>query len=214
MNYRDRYHAGQVLAERLQDFSGHRDTEVLALPPGGVPVGSEVARALGLPFDVFVVRKLGVPGHPELAMGAVASGGVRFIDDGVVARLGIGQDSLAQAQARESAELQRREHSYRGDAAQASLADKTVLLIDDGLANGSEMRLAIAALRQRQPARIVVALPVASPETCQAMLGHADEIVCVAAPELFSGIGDWYADFGQTSEREVRDLLRLQRGGG
>lgn len=213
MIYRDRYHAGQVLAERLREFSDSRDALVLALPRGGVPVGSEVARALQLPFDVFVVRKLGVPGHQDLAMGAVASGGVRFVDPEVIARLGIGQDTIAQAHAHESAELQRLEHGYRGDAPGTPVAGKALLLIDDGMASEADMRLAVEALRLRQPERVVVALPVSSPATCEALRGHADDVVCAASPDPFSGIGDWYADFGQTTEREVQDLLRLQRGG-
>jgi len=205
--FRDRAHAGGVLAAALARYAHRRDVIVLALPRGGVPVGCEVARALGVPLDVFVVRKLGVPGHEELAMGAIASGGVRVLNDDVVRQLGLTDRAIDFVAQKEEQELQRREQLYRGDRPFPELKNKTVILIDDGLATGSSMRAAAQALRRHEPARIVVAVPTAAPETCEAFTAEVDEIICAITPEPFYAVGLWYDEFSQTSDEEVRDLL-------
>jgi putative phosphoribosyl transferase len=205
--FRDRRHAGQVLAAHLLEYAHGDDVLVLALPRGGVPVGYEVARRLGAPLDVYVVRKLGVPGHPELAMGAIASGGVRVLNDEIVQELGIGADEIERAAAGEALELQRREQTYRGLRSERTIAGKTILLVDDGLATGSTMRAAILALRSRHPARIVAAAPVAAPDSCAAVRAESDAVVCAETPERFASVGRWYADFEQTTDHEVRELL-------
>ncbi|MFO7271320.1 MAG: phosphoribosyltransferase [Sphaerobacter thermophilus] len=206
--FENRTDAGRRLATRLEHYAGRPDVLVLALPRGGVPVGYEVARALGVPLDVLVVRKLGVPGHEELAMGAIASGGTRVLNRQVIADLAISQSVIDVVAAREHAVLRQRERAYRGDRPPADVRGRTVILVDDGLATGATMRAAVAALRQREPARIVVAVPVASPETCRALEPHVDEIVCYATPDVFHAVGLWYEDFTPTSDDEVRDLLR------
>jgi len=211
--YRDRREAGRYLAIKLADYAGRPDVLVLALPRGGVPVAYEVARALDAPLDLFLVRKLGVPGHEELAMGAIASGGVRLLNDGVVRGLRISPDVLDQVAATELAELERREREYRGNRPAPDVRDKTVIVIDDGLATGASMRVAVAALRQQHPARIVVAVPVASPATCAEFRDEVDEVICALTPEPFYAVGLWYEDFSQTTDEEVRDLLR-QAGDG
>jgi predicted phosphoribosyltransferase len=180
---------------------------VLALPRGGVPVAAEVARALGAPLDVLLVRKLGVPGHEEYAMGALAPGGVRILNDEVVSQLGIPPWSIARATEREMRELERRERLYRAGRGPLQLRGRTVILVDDGLATGATMRAAIAALRILEPARIVVAVPVAARESCEALRQEADEVVCAVMPEPFHAVGLWYEDFPQTSDEEVRRLL-------
>jgi predicted phosphoribosyltransferase len=211
--YRDRAEAGRELAEKLAEYAGRPDVLVLALPRGGVPVAYEVARALGAPLDVFLVRKLGVPGHEELAFGAIATGGVRLLNDEVVRSLRITPQVIRRVTAHEQAELVRREREYRGDRPPPDLRGKTVILIDDGLATGASMRAAVAALRQGQPARIVVAVPVAAPATCEDFQNEVDEIVCARTPEPFYAVGLWYEDFSQTTDDEVRDLLaRAGRG--
>jgi len=172
-----------------------------------------VARALGAPLDVFLVRKLGVPGHEELAFGAIATGGVRLLNADVVRRLGIPPDAIEQVTAIERAELERRERAYRGDRAAPEVQDKTVILVDDGLATGASMRAAVAALRQGQPARIVVAVPIAAPSTCEEFRDEVDEVVCARTPEPFYAVGLWYEDFSQTTDEEVRDLLRRAASG-
>lgn len=208
MIFRDRRHAGQVLAERLMRHAGRDDVIVLALPRGGVPVGFEVARALRVPFDIFLVRKLGVPGHEELAMGAIASGGVQVLNDHVIRHLaGIDPAMIEAIASREKAELQRRERAYRGDRPEPEVAGRTVILVDDGMATGASMRAAVAALRKREPAQLIVAVPVGAPETCDEFRAEADEVICAATPEWFAGVGKWYVDFEQTSDDEVRDLL-------
>lgn len=215
MIFRDRRHAGQVLAGRLVRYAGRDDVIVLALPRGGVPVGFEVARALGAPLDVFLVRKLGVPGHEELAMGAIASGGVRLLNQDVVRHLlGVGPGEIEAVAAREQAELQRRERAYRGDRPQPPVAGQTVILVDDGMATGASMRAAAMALRRQGPARLVVAVPVGAPETCEAFRDEADEVVCAATPERFAGVGQWYLDFEQTDDDEVQRLLARAGEGG
>jgi predicted phosphoribosyltransferase len=195
------------LAARLEKYAGKPDVMVLALPRGGVPVAFEVARVLHAPMDVFIVRKLGVPGHEELAMGAVASGGVRVLNDHVVAGLGIPEYVIDAVVKWETEELKRRERLYRGNRPPADVRGKTVILVDDGLATGSTMLAAVQALRQQGPARIVVAVPVASPDTCELMKAYVDEIVCAATPEPFYAVGLWYEDFSQTTDEEVRELL-------
>jgi putative phosphoribosyl transferase len=205
--FRDRSEAGRHLAERLRAYSGRDDVIVLALPRGGVPLGYEVAKALGAPLDVFVVRKVGVPGYEELAMGAIASGGVLVLDEGLLRTLGIGRAALERAIADEVQELQRREVAYRGDRDPPRLEGKTVILVDDGLATGSTMRAAAHAVRQLNPARIVVAVPVAAAETCNEIRNDVDEIVCDLTPTPFHAVGLWYEDFSQTTDDEVRELL-------
>jgi putative phosphoribosyl transferase len=205
--FRDRTEAGRFLAELLQDYAGRDDVIVLALPRGGVPVGYEVAEALGAPLDVFVVRKLGVPGHEELAMGAIASGGMVVLNQQAIEAFGIGEEQLRQAVQREYRELQRREQTYREGRAPPTLEGKTVILVDDGLATGSTMRAAALAVREQNPARIVVAVPVAASETCDEFRDIVDEIVCGLQPRSFHAVGVWYEDFSQTSDEEVRELL-------
>ena len=190
---------------------------VLALPRGGVPVAYEVARALKAPLDIFIVRKLGLPGHEELAIGAIASGGVRVLNDDIVQALKIPQTMIDTVTGREQQELERRERAYRGDRPGPEMRGRTVILIDDGLATGASMRAAVAALRLQNPARIVVGVPTAAPQTCEALRPEVDEIVCAMTPEPFYGVGRWYEDFSQTTDEEVRALLeeatrQLQHG--
>lgn len=213
MLFRDRAEAGRHLLSRLGAYQGRPDVLVLGLPRGGIPVAYEVARGLGAPLDVFVVRKLGVPGQEELAMGAIATGGVRIVNRDVVDALHIPPDVVDRAAAEEARELERREQSYRGERPKPQVAGKTVILVDDGLATGSTMRAAVAALRQQGPARIVVAVPVAAPSTCQELRREVDEIVCFATPEPFMAVGRFYDDFAQTTDEEVTGLLASARAG-
>jgi erythromycin esterase-like protein/predicted phosphoribosyltransferase len=208
--FRDRRDAGRVLAEKLAAYANRPDVIVLALPRGGVPVAHEVARRLVAPMDVFVVRKLGVPGHEELAMGAVATGGVRVLNDQLVERLGIPEQMIDAVAARERQELARRERLYRGGRPPPDLRGRTVILVDDGLATGATMFAAIEALRKLNPARIVVAVPTASPDTCEEMKKKADEVICAITPEPFHAVGRWYRDFSQTTDEEVAALLAQQ----
>jgi putative phosphoribosyl transferase len=205
--FRDRTEAGRLLAERLGAYAGRPDVLVLALPRGGVPVAYEVARALDAPLDVFVVRKLGVPGHEELAMGAIASGGVIVLNDDLVQALHIPHRLIEAVAARELVELERRELAYRDDRPMLDVRGRTVILVDDGLATGSTMRAAVTGLRRLRPARIVVAVPTAAPSTCEEFRHEADECVCDMTPEPFNAVGLWYEDFSQTTDDEVRDLL-------
>jgi predicted phosphoribosyltransferase len=205
--YRDRVDAGRRLAERLARLAGSTEIVVLALPRGGVVVGAEVARELGAPLDVILVRKLGVPGHEELAMGAIASGGVRVLSDDVIDALGISERDVAAVAAAEEDELERREQAYRGTRAPPEVRGRTVILVDDGLATGSTMRAAAAALRSQYPRRLVVAVPVAPASTCDALRDLADEVICLATPQNFHSVGEWYEDFSQTTDEEVRRLL-------
>jgi predicted phosphoribosyltransferase len=211
--YRDRKEAGRYLAKELADYAGRTDVLVLALPRGGVPVAYEVARILGAPLDVFLVRKLGVPGHEELAMGAIASGGLVLLNQEMVRALGIGPNLINDVISTQRAELERRDRQYRGDRPPPDVRGKAVILIDDGLATGASMRAAVAALRQQHPARIVVAVPIAAPSTCAEFREEVDEIVCACTPEPFRAVGLWYEDFTQTTDGEVRDLLRRAREG-
>lgn len=205
--FHDRTEAGRQLAQRLAAYANRPDVIVLALPRGGVPVAFEVARALGAPLDVFIVRKLGVPGHEELAMGAVATGGVRIINEPLVRALGIPEYVIDAVAAMEQQELERRERLYRGDRPPPDVRGRTVILVDDGLATGATMLAAIRAIRKMQPGRIVAAVPVASRDTCEALGNEADDMVCAVTPEPFYAVGQWYEDFSQTTDEEVRELL-------
>jgi predicted phosphoribosyltransferase len=205
--FRDRVEAGRFLAERLGGYAGRDDVIVLGLPRGGVPVAYEVAKALGAPLDVFVVRKLGVPGQEEFAMGAVASGGLLVLDQGLVGRLGISPAEIERTLAAELRELERREAAYRDGREPPQLEGRTVILVDDGLATGSTMRAAALAVREARPARVVVAVPVAAAETCDEFRDVVDEIVCALTPRPFHAVGLWYEDFSQVSDEEVRELL-------
>ena len=207
----DRHQAGAVLAQRLAALEGRGDIVVLALPRGGVPVGFEVARALRAPLDVFVVRKLGVPGHEELAMGAVASGGVRVLNEDVLGWQAISPEAIDRVTRQEQVELERREHAYRGGRPATVVAGKTVIIVDDGLATGSTMHAAVLAVRKLDPVHIIVAVPVGARESCDALRKVADEVVCPLIPEPFSAVGLWYADFSQTTDDEVRELLAVSR---
>jgi predicted phosphoribosyltransferase len=207
MLFRDRTEAGRVLGDRLPRYTCRDDVLVLALPRGGVPVAYEVARALHAPLDVFLVRKLGLPGLEELAMGAIATGGVRVLNEDMVHALHVPPETIDAIATDEEQELERRERLYRGNRPAPDVRGKTVILIDDGLATGSTMRAAVAALRLKQPARLVVAVPVASPSACEELAAEVDEIICARTPEPFRAVGLWYEDFSQTSDAEVRRLL-------
>jgi predicted phosphoribosyltransferase len=203
----NRTEAGRLLAEKLVKYAGRDDVIVLGLPRGGVPVAYEVAQRLGAPLDVFIVRKLGVPGFEELAVGAIASGGVRVLNDDVVRALPNADELIESVTAKETIEVERREQTYRDGRPPPELRDRVVILVDDGLATGATMRAAVAALRQRGVAKIVVAAPVGAPDTCRELKDEVDEIVCATAPEFFQAVGQYYEDFSQTSDEEVRDLL-------
>ncbi|HEX3703752.1 MAG TPA: phosphoribosyltransferase [Vicinamibacterales bacterium] len=205
--FRDRAEGGQRLAGALVAYADRPDVLVLALPRGGVPVAHEVATALHAPMDVFLVRKLGVPGHEELAMGAVASGGVRVVNDDVVRSLALTEETIARVAEREVVELDRRERLYRSGRPAANVAGRIAILVDDGLATGSTMRAAAQALALEHPARVVVAVPVAAASTCEALEREVDEMVCALTPEPFQAVGLWYADFTQVTDEEVRALL-------
>jgi putative phosphoribosyl transferase len=191
----------------LRRYAGRPDVLVLALPRGGVPVAFEVAQALGAPLDVFLVRKLGLPGHEEFAIGAIASGGVRVLNEDTLREYGVSREQVEAVVQAEEQELERRERSYRGDRPFPDVAGRTVILIDDGLATGSTMRAAIAALRQERPTRIIVAVPTAPRETCEELRAIVDEMACLVTPEPFYAVGLWYEDFSQTTDEEVRELL-------
>lgn len=205
--FKNRMEAGRFLAMRLSNFANRADVLVLALPRGGVPVAYEVAASLNAPLDVFLVRKLGVPGHQELAMGAIATGDVRVLNDDVVRYLGIPDEVIDEVAAQEQEELERRAQLYRGDRPARTVRDHVAILIDDGLATGSTMRAAALALRQQQPAAIVVAVPVASSQTCDEFRTEVDDVICALTPEPFYAVGLWYEDFDQTTDEEVRELL-------
>lgn len=203
----DRVDAGRRLAARLTAYAGRADVVVIGLPRGGVPVAYEISRALRAPLDVLIVRKLGVPGHEELAMGAIASGGARVMNDEVLDALGIGDAEVEHVAARERVELERREHAYRGTRAHPAVEGRTVILVDDGIATGATIRAAVHALREQQPARIVIAVPVAAPESVALLRREADDVVCLHTPDPLLAIGIWYDDFGQTTDAEVVRLL-------
>jgi predicted phosphoribosyltransferase len=206
--FRDRRDAGQVLAGLLTPYVGDDNVVVLGLPRGGVPVAFEVASALGAPLDVFVVRKLGTPGQSELAMGAISTGGVVILNDDIVRSLRVTPAAIQEVAERESSELLRRERLYRGTRSAPDLTDKTVIVVDDGLATGASMRAAVAALRQHKPARIVVAVPAAPKPACREIAALVDDVVCAATPSSFFAVGESYDDFSQTTDEEVRELLR------
>lgn len=206
--FRDRTEGGQMLATKLAAYANRPDVLVLALPRGGVSVAFEVARALHAPLDVIIVRKLGVPGEEELAMGAIASGGVRVLNDDVVQMLAIPEEVINKVAAHEQRELERRELLYRGDRPAYEVHGHTIILVDDGIATGATMRAAVAAVRQQQPARIVIAVPAAASSTCEEFAAEVDELVCVIRPEEFFAVGFWYENFSQTTDEEVRDLLQ------
>jgi predicted phosphoribosyltransferase len=205
--FRDRHEAGQILAEKLHEYCDRPDVLILALPRGGVPVAFEVAIALDAPLDVFVVRKLGVPWHRELAMGAIASGGVRVVNEDVVRSLGISDDIIDEVTEVELHELERREAAYRDGRPRPEIRGKVVILVDDGLATGSTMRAAVEAVLRLEPKRVVVAVPVGASDTCRELKEQADDVVCVQTPEPLFGVGSWYEDFSQTTDDEVRELL-------
>lgn len=205
--FKDREEAGRLLAAELEQYKGDRDVVVLALPRGGVPIGYEVALALEAPLDVFLVRKLGVPGQEEFAMGAIASGGVRVLNESVVRTLGLDERTIAAVAAEEERELERREREYRRDRPELDVVGRKVILVDDGLATGATMKAAAIALRELGPDRIVVAVPVAARETCDEFREVVDEVVCAHTPEPFRAVGLWYEDFSQTTDDEVKALL-------
>ena len=207
--FRDRREAGRLLGEKLREYANRRDVVVLALPRGGVPVAFEVAKVLKAPLDVLVVRKLGLPQHEELAMGAIGSGGVRVLNQEVVRGLGIPDEIVNRIAKREERELERREQEYRDGRPSVNVRGRTVILVDDGLATGSSMRAAALALKSKQAAQIVVAVPVGAPSTCAEIESEVDKVICgVTPPGPFWGVGQWYEDFSQTSDEEVRDLLK------
>jgi putative phosphoribosyl transferase len=206
--FANRHEAGVELASRLSHYRGRGDVIVLALPRGGVPVAFEVAEALEAPLDIFVVRKLGMPGHPEFAIGAIASGGVRVLSDDVIRWYGIPESVIDAVARQELAELERREREYRQGRPLIELRDRIAILVDDGLATGSSMRAAVQAVRTHKPARVVVAVPVGAPEACGEFGDITDETVCARMPEPFSAVGLWYRDFSQTTDDEVRALLQ------
>lgn len=207
MLFEDRRDAGRELANRLAGYAARGDVIVLALPRGGVPVAFEVAQALRVPLDVFVVRKLGAPGQEELALGAIASGGIRVLNDEAIEALGVPEQTINAIAARELGELERRERQYRGNRTPIDVAERVAILVDDGLATGSTMRAAALALRQLRPAKIIVAVPVASAITCERLRSDVDEVLCVNTPDNFFAVGQWYRDFAQTTDEEVRELL-------
>jgi len=209
--FHDRRDAGRKLAQELLRYANRPDVLVLALPRGGVPVAYEVALHLNVPLDIFIVRKLGLPGHEELAIGAIASGGIRVVNDEIIRMLHIPDEVIDRVAQQELKELQRREQSYRGERPAHEIRDNTIILIDDGLATGASMRAAVAGLRTKEPDRIVVAVPIAAPETCQAFERLVDEVVCAVTPEPFLGVGRWYEDFSQTTDEEVRLYLEDRR---
>ncbi len=208
MNYDDRYQAGRVLVDLLKNYAKRTDVIVLALPRGGVPVGYEIAQKLSLPLDIFIVRKLGVPGHEELAMGAIASGGITVLNEEIVNLLHISTESIDTIQKSEQEELLRREQVYRGKKPFPELSGKTIILVDDGIATGYTMRAAIAALKQKKPAKLIVAIPVAARSTCDEIAPLVDEIICPMRPVNFYAVGLWYNDFSQTTDEEVMQLLQ------
>lgn len=212
--FRDRMEAGRALGEALyRKFGERRDLIVLGLPRGGVPVGFEVARRLRAPLDVFIVRKLGVPGYEELAMGAIATGGVRVLNEDVLSQIHLAPHTIDAVAAREQRELERRERAFRGERPPIEVRDHTVIIVDDGLATGATMRAAVRALQRMDPRAIVVAVPVAAESTCSELRREVDEVVCLRTPEPFQAVGLWYEDFDQTSDAEVHDLLSRSNDG-
>jgi putative phosphoribosyl transferase len=206
--FKDRVQAGQHLATKLGQYANDPDVIVLGLPRGGVVVAYEVAQKLGLPLDIFLVRKLGVPGYEELAMGAIASGGIRVMNDDVLRMVNISQSAIEAAVKKEGQELERREKAYRGNRPRLDVRDKKLILVDDGLATGATMRAAVAALRKQRPRQIIIAVPTASPDTCEDFRAEVDDIICAMTPMPFHAVGEWYEDFPQNTDEEVQHLLR------
>jgi putative phosphoribosyl transferase len=206
--FKNRVHAGQYLAERLEQYAGVSDAVVLGIPRGGVLVAHEIAEKLGLPLDIFLVRKLGVPGYEELAMGAIASGEIRVMNEEVLRQIRISDSGIEAVSRREEMELKRREAAYRGNRPQLDVKGLTVILVDDGLATGSTMRAAVTVLRRQKPGRIVIAVPAASPDVCNEFRAEVDEILCGITPAPFHAVGTWYEDFSQTTDEEVQQLLK------
>jgi putative phosphoribosyl transferase len=207
VRFENRAEAGRFLATKLKEYKDRDDLLVLALPRGGVPVAYQVAKELHAPLDVLIVRKLGAPGHEELALGAIASGGVYVLNREIMKSLGLSDQDIRPIANREQQELERREREYRGDRESPQISDKTIILIDDGLATGATMWAAVSALRQRNPRGIIVAVPTASPDVCDAFRDIADDVICGITPEPFYAVGLWYQDFDQTTDQEVRHLL-------
>ena len=205
--FRDRREGGRVLGEKLRRYGGRTDVLVLGLPRGGVPVAAEVARVLRAPLDVFVVRKIGAPRQPELAVGAIAAGGTLVLNEEIARQVGVDREALQEENARESRELERRDRLYRGGRPPPAIGGRTVILVDDGLATGATMRAAAETIRRERPARLVLAAPVGARDTCEEMRAYADEVVCAATPEPFLAVGLWYEEFSQTSDEEVREAL-------
>ena len=213
MLFRDRSEAGQKLAQKLKAYANRQDVLVLGLPRGGVPVAFEVAQALNAPLDVFLVRKLGVPGQEEFAMGAIASGGVRILNQKVITGLNISSEAIARTAAQEQRELERREYLYRGDRPPLDVRDRTVILVDDGLATGATMHAAAIAIRKKQPKQIIAAVPVSAPEACDKLQVEVDEIICAETPRPFIAVGVWYQNFSQTTDAQVQNLLQMAAEG-
>lgn len=207
LRFKNRRQAGRLLAAFLEGLPDEKDVVILALPRGGVPIAAEISKALGIPFDVLIVRKLGVPGHEEFAMGAIASGGVRVLNQDVISQLGLTREDVDSVIQRETRELERREHLYRGKRGRPVVAGRIVIVVDDGIATGSTMSAAVQLLRQQQAERIIVAVPVAPSDTAERLREEADEVIVVLEPEPFGGVGRWYEDFSQTSDEEVQCLL-------
>ena len=205
--FRDRRDAGKKLAQKLTGYAGRKDVVILALPRGGVPVAYEVSQALQVPMDVFIVRKLGWPGHEEMAIGAIASGGVKVLNEDIVRYLKLPKDLIHAVAQRELRELERRERAYRGNHPSLELKDRTVIIVDDGLATGASMRAALLGVRAHAPAQVIVAVPTAALETCEALKPEVDQMICATTPEPFYGVSRWYQDFSQTTDEEVRILL-------
>ena len=205
--FKDRRDAGRKLAQKLSAYARGQNTLILALPRGGVPVAYEVALSLNVPLDIFIVRKLGLPGREELAIGAIASGGIRILNSDIIRMLSIPDEVINFVARRELQELQRRERHYKGNHPSPEIRDRTVILIDDGLATGASMRAAVAGLRAQHPARIIIAVPIAAAETCDMFRAEVDEVVCAITPEPFHGVSRWYEDFSQVTDEEVRTLL-------
>lgn len=205
--FKDRIDAGEQLAEELTEYKHKKDVIVLGLPRGGIPVAYKVAEELDAPLDVFIVRKLGVPGHKELAMGAIASGDIRVLNERIVNSLGISNKSIASVAAQEERELERRQNEYRGDRPMPELSDKIILLIDDGIATGATMRAAIEAINSKNPKKLVVAVPTAAHDTCESLKEKVDKLICLKTPQPFFGVGRWYQHFGQTTDEEVKKFL-------
>lgn len=206
----DRSEAGRALAHELEQYRGQADLLVLALPRGGVPVAHEIAEHLNAPLDIFLVRKLGVPGHEELAMGAIASGGTRVMNQEVLDMVPISSDAIERVAAQEGAELERRQREYRGDRREPEIHDRVIILVDDGLATGATMKAAIKAVQLQEPRRLIVAVPVAAAETCEELRAELDEVVCLFTPDPFRAVGLWYQNFDQTTDEEVVELLNRE----